>query len=160
MVIVFSKLHHSIILSTGSFAVLHKCIKQLLSVYVSKTHDTHAIKSVELYIISLLHACISTYHGFKYTDSIYIKDSLDEAHHDNCNKFGIFVIGFFIYDTLASLVYLKDYNLQNHLHHFSSIIFAYRIISNPDTYSIIPTFMITELSTIFLNIMLTLLFLI
>ena len=55
---------------------------------------------------------------------------------------------------IASLLYIKNFNFKNAFNHFSLIIIGYIILSNPNLYSITPPLMITELSTIFLNIVL------
>jgi len=142
------------IVSISLFGLLHNVIIEIISKFLHNNYDKNSIKSVELYLISLIHSCIATYHGFKYTNSLYIKNFSDEEQLSNYYKFYIVSIGYYIYDMIASLLYIKNFNFKNAFNHFSLIIIGYIILSNPNLYSITPPLMITELSTIFLNIVL------
>lgn len=152
--VVLSKLNQSILLSTGSIAIVRRIIREVISICRWDT-ISKIPKKLELDIISLGHAIAITYWGVKQLLSPQIY-SLEMKEDTSTTKWLLFSMGYFIHDIIG-LFMIDKITLSGAAHHLVGISTGYAILKssvNVPYYPLLVSFAMTELSTIFLNIML------
>ena len=148
-----SKIGIPLILSTGLLTLGGSLLKATIvkyNLYINSKSPT----LLKLDIISLFHSVILTYYGIKYhflIDNNSTKEIL-RNNEENISKIVIFSMGYFITDLIGSYK-VNLLSLPIILNHISGILIQYKMLSNLNNYPIIFSFAITEISSIFLNIM-------
>ena len=153
---VLSKLGLPLVLSTGLLTIVGSLLKAAIVKY------NHYINSksptlLKLDIISLFHSVILSYYGIKYyflIDNNHTNEIL-RNNEVNISNIVIFSMRYFITDLIGSY---KGHilSLPIMFHHITGILIQYKMLFNLNNYPIIFSFAITEISSIFLNIMLIL----
>jgi len=154
--VVLSKFYQSVILSTSSIALVRRMIRVVISNFNWYTNSKMP-KQVELYIISLFHASVITCWGIKHLLEWNISSIKVLEDDKSIINLLLFSMGYFIHDTICTYMIGKT-TISGTIHHVIGIIIEYAILNNLSIYRtcypIFISFIITELSTIFLNIML------
>jgi hypothetical protein len=154
--VVLSKLHQSLILSTSSIALVRRMIRAVISNF-NWYLNSKSPKQIELYILSLLHASVITCWGIKHLPEGGMPQTNILEDDKSIINLLIFSMGYFIHDIIGAYMIGKS-SISGTIHHIIGIIIEYSMSTNLNFYKtcypIFISFAITELSTIFLNIML------
>mgnify|MGYP003682132057 CR=1 FL=1 len=154
--VVLSKLYQSLILSTSSIALVRRMIRAVISNFKWYLNSKSS-KQIELYILSLLHASVITCWGIKHLSEGGMPQTNMLEDDKSIINLLLFSMGYFIHDIISTYMIGKT-SVSGTIHHVICIIIEYAMLNKLSIYRtcypIFISFAITELSTIFLNIML------